>query len=186
MPPVWKARTEMKRPHLVILGAWLVHAAAWFLPVTKDGVTLPDGLPGWQAFRVAFTAVWPYETFNFDTWYTAVLATASAVTTLLFLFGSPWVVWRGVAVSIARVRVGGRRRLRPERVLVFSLLVRPVRASGSGPSFWWLSFVFLAIGTVRSGRTRRKTDESRERPLAHPKLILARFCNAHVARYLAT
>ncbi len=156
----------MKRPHLVILGAWLVHAAAWFLPVTKDGVTLPDGLPGWQAFRVAFTAVWPYETFNFDTWYTAVLATASAVTTLLFLFGSPWVVWRG-SPSLSRASAWVAAVAFVLNVYWYFLFWSDRSDLRIGYFLWWLSFVFLAIGLFDLAG-RDKTDESRERPLAHP------------------
>jgi len=85
----------MRRPHLLISGAWLLHAVAWFLPIVKGGVTFPHGLPGWQAFRVAACSVWPYDNFRTDEWYNAVLSTLGAATTLLFIFGSVWVVSRG-------------------------------------------------------------------------------------------
>jgi hypothetical protein len=63
-------------------------------------VTFPHGLPGWEAFRVAASSVWPYSVFpcqrvTADTWYYAVLSTISAVTTPLFILGSVWVVTRG-------------------------------------------------------------------------------------------
>jgi hypothetical protein len=93
-----KIRSVSTRINFGILTAWLLHAAAWFLPVEKDGVRLPNGLPGWEAFRVAFCAIWPYEGSGYSSysaWYFAVLGTVSAVTTLLFIFGSPWVVVRG-------------------------------------------------------------------------------------------
>jgi len=145
----------MKRPHLLILGAWLVHAAAWFLPVVKDGVTLPEGLPGWQAFRVAFAVVWPYESVNFDTWYTAALATASAVTTLLFIFGSPWVVWRGspsLSRACAWVAVAAFV-LNAHWYVLFWSDRSDLRI---GYYLWWLSFAFLAIGLFDLAG-RRKT-----------------------------
>src|SRR5712672_2035497 len=85
----------MKRARLVISVAWLLQATAWFLPVVNEGVTLPQGLPGWQAFRVAACAVWPYEGFHIEEWYNPVLSTVSAVTTVLFILGSVWVVLRG-------------------------------------------------------------------------------------------
>src|ERR1700722_10105482 len=84
----------MKRAHLLILAAWLIHAAAWFLPVIDDGVRFPSGLPGWQAFRTAFSPVWPYA----DTHYSGIAAVAaalSAVTTIFFVLVSPWVLLRG-------------------------------------------------------------------------------------------
>jgi hypothetical protein len=82
--------------HRLIAAAWLVHGVAWFLPVHKDGVVFPDGLPGWQALRVSLSAIWPSTaSFYLDNWYQVVLGTVSGITTLLFLFGSPWVVLRG-------------------------------------------------------------------------------------------
>ena len=44
----------MNNKRLVILVA-LAYMLAWFLPVIEDGVTLPNGMPGWEAFRVALS-----------------------------------------------------------------------------------------------------------------------------------
>ncbi len=91
----------MKGPRLLISCAWLLHAAAWFFPVV-NGVTLLKGLPGWEAFRYAFSAVWPIQGTKFETWYYAVLATVSAATTLLFIwFTIDDVAW--VTFTMARV-----------------------------------------------------------------------------------
>src|SRR5215469_5087373 len=60
---------KVRRQQLLIWAAWLVYVAAWFFPVVKEGVTLPDGLPGWQAFRVAASAVWPLPDVTIDKWY---------------------------------------------------------------------------------------------------------------------
>jgi len=69
----------MKKAHVLIAAAFLVHAVAWLLPVEKDGVTLPDGLPGWQAFLFAAGA---WHEWRIDPWYFVVLVTMSAVTTI--------------------------------------------------------------------------------------------------------
>src|SRR5215470_10572141 len=68
----WACFTEgikVRRQQLLIWAAWLVYVAAWFFPVVKEGVTLPDGLPGWQAFRVAASAVLPLPDVTIDKWY---------------------------------------------------------------------------------------------------------------------
>jgi hypothetical protein len=74
--------------------AWLHHhVVAWFLPVVNDGVTLPERLPGWQAFRVAATSVRPYQDVRYDSWSEAALATGSAETNLLMI-GLMWLTSR--------------------------------------------------------------------------------------------
>jgi hypothetical protein len=135
----------MRKVHLVILGAWLLQAAAWFLPVVREGVTLPQGLPGWQAFRVAACAVWPYEGWHVEGWYNTVLSTVSAITTLLFVLGSVWVVLRGsrklqrtsawIAASAFIVNAHWYVRFGSSRM---DLRV--------GYFLWWFSFILLALG----------------------------------------
>ena len=136
----------MRRQQHLMWAAWLVYTAAWFLPVVKEGVTLPDGLPGWQAFRVAASAVWPLPDVTIDKWYKAALFTVSAITTLLFFPGSVWAVSRGsrslrrasawVATSAFVVNAhwyvlyGGSARL--------DLRI--------GYFLWWLSFLLVALG----------------------------------------
>ena len=136
----------MRIQRLLIWAAWLVHVVAWFLPVVKEGVTLPDGLPGWQAFRVAASAVWPLPDVTLDKWYKAVLFTMSAVTTLLFFPGSAWAVssgsrtlrqafaWAATSAFVVNahwyVLYGGSAR-------------QDLRI---GYFLWWLSFLLLALG----------------------------------------
>jgi len=143
----------MRKAHSVLAAAFLVHAAAWLLPVVKEGVTLPQGLPGWQAFRVAACAVWPYERFKIDEWYYVALSTMSAATTILFVLGAGWVV------------AFGARRLRRASAwiaaLAFVVNAHWVIRFGSdrtdlriGYFLWWFSFILLALGFFRiSGRT---------------------------------
>ena len=137
---------KVRRQQLLIWAAWLVYVAAWFVPVVKEGVTLPDGLPGWQAFRVAASAVWPLQDFTIDKWYKAVLFTISAVTTLLFIAGSVWAVWSGSRAV---------RQASPW-IATFAFVVNAhwyVLYGGSarqdlriGFFLWWLSFLLVALG----------------------------------------
>jgi hypothetical protein len=135
----------MRRPHLLIASAWLIHAAAWFLPVIKGGVTLPDGLPGWEAFRIASCALWPCRGTTFDTWYGAALSSASSITTILFVLASPWVVLCGLR-SLRRASAWAA-------ATAFIVNAHWYVLFGSGRSdlrmgyyLWWLSFLVLAIG----------------------------------------
>jgi len=131
---------------LLIWAAWLAYVAAWFLPIVKEGATLPDGLPGWQAFRVATCAVWPCADISIDKWYKAVLFTISAVTTVLFIPVSVWAVWSG---SRALRRASGW-------IATFAFVVNAhwyVLYGGSarqdlriGYFLWWLSFLLVALG----------------------------------------
>src|ERR1700740_1704953 len=84
----------MRKPYRLISAAWLLHFVAWLLPVIKPGEFRP-AIPGWQAFRYAACGVLPCTGVEFDGWYSAVLSTISAITTLCFSLASPWVVLRG-------------------------------------------------------------------------------------------
>jgi hypothetical protein len=139
----------MRKPRLLIWAAWLVHALAWFLPVITDGVSLPEGLPGWQAFRVASSALWPYRDFHSDAWFYAALATLSALTTLAFIIGSPWVVLRGSS-SLQRVcawTAAGAFIVNAHWYVFFGLNKSGLRM---GYFLWWFSFLLLAIGLFNS------------------------------------
>jgi len=135
----------MKRAHWLISSAWAAHLTAWFLPVVKGEVTFPEGLPGWQAFRVASSPVWPYEGIGIDGWYNALLCTMSAATTLLFVLGSVWVVWLG-SRTVRRVSAW---------IAAFSFVLNAhwFVLFGSdrldlriGYFLWWFSFGLLALG----------------------------------------
>lgn len=135
----------MRRPHLLISGAWLLHAVAWFLPVVKGEVTFPHGLPGWQAFRVAADRVWPYERIRTDEWYHAVLPVISAVTTLLFIFGSVWVVLRGSStLRRASAWVATAAFIFNAHWYVFFGSDR--KELRIGYFLWWFSFLFVGLG----------------------------------------
>ena len=133
----------VKKAYLLIAAAFLVHAVAWFLPVDKDGVTLLDGLPGWQAFEMAASEV---VKWRIDPWWFVVLLTMSAVTTILFVLGAGWVV-----------AIGSRRLRRVSAWIAACAFIinahwilwigRPGRFDlRAGYFLWWASFLLLAIG----------------------------------------
>ena len=146
----------MRRAHLLISGAWLMQAAAWFLPVvTSIGGGRIDPIPGWTAFLAASTAFWPHTDKVFSTWYESLLATASVGTTVFFFVGSTWALVRGShsfrrglgwAAAIAfLVDSHWYVRLSPDGLL---------SGLGIGYFLWWWSFVMLAIGLFDlAGRT---------------------------------
>jgi hypothetical protein len=115
------------------------------LPVAQAGVAIPQGLPGWQAFRVASCAVWPYEGFAIDGWYNVVLCTLSAATTLFFVIGSICVVLLGsppvrrISAWIAAFAFG----VNAHWIIRFGSDHFALRA---GYFLWWFSFMFLSLG----------------------------------------
>jgi hypothetical protein len=137
----------MTRPGFLISGAWLLQGAAWFLPVvTSIGGGRIDPLDGLGAFLAASSAVWPGATF-LGTWFDAVLATLSVVTTIVFIIGSPWMVLRGTR-SLRRASAG----VAAIAFLVnahWYVLLSPngwVSGLGIGYFLWWWSFLLLATG----------------------------------------
>jgi hypothetical protein len=140
-----KPVSKMRRPHLLISVAWLLHVAAWFLPVVKGvGGGQIDPIPGLAAFVGAAGTVWDG---GFSEWYSAVLATASVATTLFFIVGSPWVALRG-SPSLRRASAWAAATAFVVNAHWYVLL-RPdgwVSDLGIGYFLWWWSFVLLAIG----------------------------------------
>lgn len=90
------------RASRALVGVWAAYAVAWAVPVVEGGVTLPEGLPGWQAFRAAASPLWPYEGVRYETWYWAILAVASAASNLLMI-ATPWLARFGHAQPPRRV-----------------------------------------------------------------------------------
>lgn len=87
----------IKRSHLLIAVAWSVHAISWFLPAVRGiaGGQIDSGIPGWAAFVIASCALRPCTDNQFDSWYNAALSAISVITTVLFVFISPWAALRG-------------------------------------------------------------------------------------------
>ena len=142
-----------------IAGAWVIYLVAWTLPVHAESVRIPEGLPGWEAFRFAAGPVWPKggaPAESFLPWYEAVLAVLSACTNFVML-ASPWAVTsRPVVVR------------RFHRVMLAAFIVNAhwcVFAAGElfrelriGYYLWWWSFLAVAIGLQRLVRHASESD----------------------------
>lgn len=149
----------MRTPQALVSAAWLCYVVAWFLPVAEEGVKFPKGLPGWEAFRVATCAVWPYESFSTNH---PVLCLISAASTLVFMPVSVWAVFSG---SHALRRVSAW-------VVTFAFVVNAhfYILSGSerkdfrvGYFLWWFSFLLMAFGLFAlSTREAQKSERRNE------------------------
>ena len=135
-------KLSMRKSSPLIFSAWLVHAAYWFLPAVR--ISMIDRLPGWGAFLVVSRMLWsPMD--SYDHWYNAVLALLSVVATVLFVVGSPWVVFRGSRLVL--------RTSAWSAAVAFVINAHWVVLGGSdrwdlriGYFLWWLSFALLAAG----------------------------------------
>jgi hypothetical protein len=95
--------------------AWTAFVLAWFLPVIHNGVTLPEGLPGWEAFMIAAGALLPSK--DAGHWLSRVLPALSAGTNVLAIV-APW--------------LSGQPSQRNRR-----LLVGAFAAAFAVNSYWW-------------------------------------------------
>ncbi len=97
----WNTRTSgtlrrvhsMRRPYLLISGAWLIHAVSWFLPAVRG---VDTNLAGWQAFLLTVWAILlPDRARSFQMSFQVLLQVLSALSTVLFVLVSPWIVGAG-------------------------------------------------------------------------------------------
>ena len=102
----------MPRPGRVVGAAWLIHAIAWLVPVHRYGVRLPEGVPGWEACRIALSPIWPYDgSGSWDPWWGAALAFAGGLTNLVMIASLPIVLQRAprprsLPVTLAWAAIG--------------------------------------------------------------------------------
>jgi hypothetical protein len=133
----------MKKPNLIVLVAWALDAASWFLPAfTVQDVNV--GVLGWQAFRLAACGVVRCEGVQFQTLHHMILATVSVITTLLFL-SSPWIVLRG-SRSVRKVAawiVAAAFLFNAHWIFTFHSEKAKLTV---GFFVWWLAFLLLATG----------------------------------------
>lgn len=135
------------RPWRVALGAAIVaHALGWWLPVVRD-------YRGWQAFRVAFSPVWPFEQFRLEPGLLLLLSVASALTNVAFV------------VLAALLLAGARPKAVAYGALAAALLdLHWPFSMGSqrsqleeGYAVWVASFVLLALAAwLKSAAPERR------------------------------
>lgn len=149
----------MTKRYVVIATAWLLHVASWILPAIKGflGSRLDRGIPGWSVFWGATCALLPCGTTSADPWYGRTIAAAGAVTTVLFVFASPWIVWRGSRkLRRGAALVSGVAFVVNSQWYVFYV---PVRSDlGIGYFLRCSSFALLAIGLFCSPQTFQPND----------------------------
>jgi len=127
----------MNRKTVLLVAAACAFVLGWVLPVLDD-------YRGWQAFRVALSPVWPYESFRVQSWYSAALTVASGLTNAVFVVVFlDIVVWRR-----ASTRVLGW-------VLIAATMLNLHWLARAGEDFvdlrvgyyvWLVSFPLLALG----------------------------------------
>jgi hypothetical protein len=137
----------MTKRYLVITTAWLIHVASWFLPTVKGflGSRLDHGIAGWEVFLSQTCALRPCGVASADPWYGTAISIAGVTTTVLFVLGSPWIVWRGSRnLRRAAAFVAGAAFVVNSQWYVF---YAPVKSDlGVGYFLWCSSFGLLAIG----------------------------------------
>jgi hypothetical protein len=132
----------MRGPRICILTAWLLQLVAWLLPTANI-----FGFPftGWEAFWATLSSTWPGKESGSVAWYEPLLAGITTLTTLFFVLGSPWIVWRG-SRSLQRASawiMAGAFAFNAHWWMFGDLTWRELRV---GYLFWWFSFGLLAIG----------------------------------------
>jgi hypothetical protein len=145
-----KAVSTMSTSRLLILGAWIIHVASWFLTAVEVQETHTP-VAGWKAFRLAACAIWPCEEVQFQTVHHEVLATLSVITTLFFVLCSPWVVLRGSRLlrRWSAWAAAAAFIFNTHWIITFG----PQRSElAIGYYLWLLSFLLLAIGLFVSSR----------------------------------
>jgi hypothetical protein len=144
---VVRSAVPAKRVNLLVLGAWALHLAAWFLTVVK-AEDMRGAIPGWRAFRLAACGVWPCEGVEFQGKIYAVLATISVLTTLFFILCSPWVVlWGSRTVRKCSAWFAAAAFVFNAHWIVIFGDQRSLLTTGY--FLWWLSFLLLAVGLFR-------------------------------------
>lgn len=136
----------MTRRHLLIVAAWSLHIASWFLPAVRGllGSKLDHGIPGWSVFLSQTCALRRCDDVSVDSNGTA-LSMIGVGTTILFLLVSPWIVWRGSRTLLrAAALAAACAFVVNSQWYVFYV---PDRADlGIGYFLWCASFALLAIG----------------------------------------
>jgi hypothetical protein len=136
--------SRIRRPQTLIFAAWIVQLAAWLLPALN---VLDSPVRGWQTFFVTLSVFWPSKDVVYGAWYDPLLLGLSAITTLLFVVGSPLVVFRGSrSIRYTSAWVASAAFVANAHWYIFGEIQSAVSKLRIGYFVWWLSFAFLALG----------------------------------------
>jgi hypothetical protein len=141
----------MRRSHLLISAAWLLQAAAWFLPAYASK-------PGWLAFVDASIAFSPHFVSFFGAWYQQMLSAASVATNVIFIVGSPWAMLRG-SRSLRRMVAWAAATAFVVNAHWYVLSTAEVSLE-IGYFLWWGSFLPLAVGLFDLARPNEAADST--------------------------
>jgi hypothetical protein len=131
----------VRAPRVVLLAAIVAHGLGWLLPVVQD-------YRGWQAFRVAFSPIWPFEQFRIEPGLLWVLSVTSALTNALFLVLVVLLI-RGRRAQLVLWLAAGATLLD----LHWPLSMGAQRAElASGYFVWVSSFALLALAAFLDAR----------------------------------
>jgi hypothetical protein len=133
----------MKRARLFWIAAWCMQALAWFVRVHREGVTLPSGLPGWEAWWFSTDVVVHMAAKDAPAWYDILLCGVSSLSTVLFLLLSPAILLcktPGFVRKCAWVALASCL-LNAHWLFLFASSWSELRA---GYYLWWLSFGVLS------------------------------------------
>lgn len=130
----------MKRTTMALAVAACFYVLSWFVPVVADQ---ESAVPGWEAFRVALSPIWPYRGAGGGSSFWDVLGVISALSNLWFVLSfalhaffpmkSRGVVFGGLVVAAL--------------VNTFWLLLADIGDLRIGYYLWLGSFVILALAT---------------------------------------
>jgi hypothetical protein len=154
----------MTKRYLVIATAWFLHVTSWFLPAIKGflGSRLDHGIPGWEVFLAQTCALRPCADASADPWYGTAISATGAVTTVLFVLASPWIVWRAPrALCRAAAFVAAAAFVVNCQWYMFYV---PVRFDlGVGYFLWCSSFGLLAIGLFFLAGSNNELESTQQR-----------------------
>jgi len=128
-----------------LLAAVVANVLGWVLPVVDD-------YRGWQAFRVAFSPIWPFEQFKIEPGLLWVLSVSSALTNLLFVALAALLVRGGRARPVLWVAAGATLL-----DLHWPISMGEQRADlASGYFIWVCSFALLALAAFLQTAPNRR------------------------------
>lgn len=144
-----RACTPMRRNLSLAVGL-LLFTIAWFLPVHKYGKTLPQTLPGWEAFQVALSVDWGGDAGQR---YAAALSVASALTNFLVVILV--LAWCGRSEHLIQL-IGWACMI--SLGLNAQWFLNDQSALRIGYYFWWLSFGVLGLACLLPPKKRGPTE----------------------------
>ena len=138
---------RLTRQVVPLLCTWAIYLLAWAVPVVKDGVALPDGLPGLQALAFAMQ---PYGTNATDTWWSTALSMSTGLTNLVMVSSVVilWPPFRKWANALAGAGLASFL-LNSSWYLNWGDDRGDLRA---GYFLWWVSFLLMSLAAFRLGR----------------------------------